>query len=137
MDYTGLKKEELIAKLEEQRHLAKAVDAKDAEIAKIIKDRDAEVVKLKEDYQTLKNNLAKDMLKEKEKIAELEKKIAEFPDIKALEEAIKTLEKENKKLVGFANQHINIFKNTLKALQGTLDNAIELEDIVVNGVKEN
>lgn len=98
MDYKEMKKEELVQKLEEQKHLAQAVEAKDVEIANLIKAQ-----------------------------AELKEKT--IPSIKKLEE-------ENKRLIAFANQYINVFKNTLKALQGTLDNAIELQDILVNGVKE-
>jgi predicted nuclease with TOPRIM domain len=107
MEYKDLKKEELVKLLEEQVHLAKAVEAKDAEINKLV-----------------------------EKIKKLEVDLAKVPDIKKFEDVITKLQDDNKRLVAFANQHINIFKNTLKALQGTLDNAIELEDIVVNGVKE-
>jgi FtsZ-binding cell division protein ZapB len=125
MEYKALKKDELVSKLEEQGHLAQAVEAKDVEIEE-----------LKKEHRTFKNNVAEDQKKERAKIAELEEKIAKFPNISKFEDAIKKLEEENKKLVAFANQHINVFKNTLKALQGTLDNAIELQDIIVNGVKE-
>ena len=36
MDYSGLKKDELIKLLQEQAHLASAVEAKDQEIAKLL-----------------------------------------------------------------------------------------------------
>ena len=114
MEYKDLKKEELVKLLEEQVHLAKAVESKDAEINKLVE----KIKKLEVDLKKLEVDLAK------------------VPDIKKFEDVITKLQDDNKRLVAFANQHINIFKNTLKALQGTLDNAIELEDIVVNGVKE-
>ena len=69
------------------------------------------------------------------KISELQNKINSTPSIERYEDAIKKLEEENKKLISFSNQYINVFKNTLKALQGNLDNAIELQDILVNDVK--
>jgi uncharacterized Zn finger protein len=137
MDYTGLKKEELVAKLEEQRHLAAAVEAKDKEIAKLRTETAQSIELLKKDYRDLKSHMAEEIAKKVATIAELEDTIKNFPDIQKLEEAIKLLEEQNKKIVKFSNQHINVFRNTLKSLQGTLDNAIELEDIIVNGVKEN
>jgi FMN phosphatase YigB (HAD superfamily) len=125
MNYKEMKKEELVAKLEEQRHLAQAVEAKDVELG-IAEKR----------FQEMKNSFAKELDVQKAKVKELQDEIRAFPDVENLKESIKTLEEQNKKIVAFGNQHINIFKNTLKALQGTLDNAIELEDIVVNSVKE-
>jgi hypothetical protein len=125
MEYKDLKKEELVKLLEEQVHLAKAVEAKDAEINK-----------LEISVREIKERTTKEKLELVEKIKELEVDLAKVPDIKKFEDVITKLQDDNKRLVAFANQHINIFKNTLKALQGTLDNAIELEDIVVNGVKE-
>jgi hypothetical protein len=125
MEYKDLKKEELVKLLEEQVHLAKAVEAKDVEINK-----------LEISVREIKERTTKEKLELVEKIKELEVDLAKVPDIKKFEDVITKLQDDNKRLVAFANQHINIFKNTLKALQGTLDNAIELEDIVVNGVKE-
>lgn len=129
MDYTNLKKDELLAvvfslenKIEEQKHLASAVDAKDAEIARLSKqiaENKAETVK---EVNELKN-----------KIAELKGELHTHVNNK---DAIKKLEEENKRLVAFGNQYISVFRNTLKSLQGTLDNAIELNDILLNGVKE-
>jgi len=121
MDYTKLKKEELIVILEEQRHLAEAVNAKDAEISKL----SAMVSELKFKGIEEKNIL-------NGKISELENKLRNIPNVSTMEESAKKLDAEYKKLLAFSNQHINVFKNTLKALQGTLDNAIELQDIIVN-----
>lgn len=121
MDYTKLKKEELIVILEEQRHLAEAINAKDAEISKL----SAMVSEVKQKGIEEKNIL-------NGKISELENKLRNIPNVSAMEESAKKLDSEYKKLLAFSNQHINVFKNTLKALQGTLDNAIELQDIIVN-----
>ena len=121
MDYTKLKKEELIVILEEQKHLAEAIDAKDAEISKL----SGMVSELKQKGIEEKNIL-------NGKISELENKLRNIPNISTMEESAKKLDSEYKKLLAFSNQHINVFKNTLKALQGTLDNAIELQDIIVN-----
>lgn len=125
MEFKEMKKEELIAKLEEQRHLASAVDSKDKEIASLSK----KYAEIKDQAFKEKNELAV-------KISELEAKLKAVPSITRYEESIKKLEEENKRVIAFANQYINIFKNTLKALQGTLDNAIELQDMLVNTVKE-
>lgn len=123
MDYTKLKKEELIVILEEQRHLAEAINAKDAEISKLSRM----VSEIKQASINETNQL-------KEEISELKNKIRSAPNITTIEESAKKLDAEYKKLLAFANQHINVFKNTLKALQGTLDNAIELQDIIVSDI---
>jgi hypothetical protein len=125
MEFKEMKKEELILKLEEQRHLASAVDAKDKEIASLSKK-----------YAEIKDQTIKEKNELTVKISELEAKLKAVPSITRYEESIKKLEEENKRVIAFANQYINIFKNTLKALQGTLDNAIELQDMLVNTVKE-
>jgi len=146
MEYKDMKKNELLAKVEEQRHLASAVDAKDAEIAFILKEKEASLAKLTETKNSELANISKQYAEFKEKsikeknelsnkISELQNKINSTPSIERYEDAIKKLEEENKKLISFANQYINVFKNTLKALQGNLDNAIELQDILVNDVK--
>lgn len=125
MDYKELKKDELVAKLEEQRHLAQAVEAKDVEIANISKQLAEIKLKANKEKQELEN-----------KVSELDAKLKAVPSITRYEDTIKKLEEENKRVIAFANQYINVFKNTLKALQGTLDNAIELQDMLVNTVKE-
>jgi hypothetical protein len=147
MEFKEMKKEELVKLLEEQRHLAQAVDAKDAEIISILKEKEttiskitetknSEIATLSKQYAEFKEKNIKEKNELSNKISELQNKINSTPSIERYEESIKKLEEENKKLVSFANQYINVFKNTLKALQGNLDNAIELQDILVNGVKE-
>jgi len=125
MEYKEMKKNELLAKVEEQRHLASAVEAKDAEIAVLSKQ-----------YAEFKEKTNKEKAELVSKISELQGKLNAVPSIQKYEDVIKKLEEENKRIIAFANQYINVFKNTLKALQGNLDNAIELQDILVNNVKE-
>jgi hypothetical protein len=136
MEFKEMKKEELIAKLEEQRHLASAVDSKDKEIASLKNIKDSEIASLSKKYAEIKDQTTKEKNELTVKISELEAKLKAVPSITRYEESIKKLEEENKRVIAFANQYINIFKNTLKALQGTLDNAIELQDMLVNTVKE-
>lgn len=136
MEFRDMKKEELIAKCEEQRHLASAVEAKDKEISILKQNKDFEIASLSKKYAELKDLSTREKNELSVKISELEAKLRAVPSITRYEESIKKLEEENKRVIAFANQYINIFKNTLKALQGTLDNAIELQDILVNGVKE-
>ena len=136
MEFREMKKEELIVKLEEQRHLASAVDAKDKEIASLRNIKDSEIASLSKKYAEIKELSIKEKNELTVKISELEAKLRAVPSITRYEESIKKLEEENKRVIAFANQHINVFKNTLKALQGTLDNAIELQDMLVNTVKE-
>ena len=133
MDYTAMKKDELLAlvltlqnKLEEQKHLAEAVNAKDEEIAKLSKHS-----------ADSKASYVKEIEGLKVKISELTEQVRNAPSVEKFKDVIKGLEEKNKELVAFANRLINIQKNTFKALQGNLDNAIELHDILINGVKEN
>lgn len=61
MEYDKMTKAELIEKLEEQQHLAQAVEAKDKEISELKKDKKGHI----KDYETRISHLAKE-LKEKE-----------------------------------------------------------------------
>ena len=100
-------------KIEEQKHLAEAVEAKDKEIAA-----------LREGLQ-------------------LERARGVQNDSKAIENAVKHYEQENKQLreeinrrVRELNRIIALHGNLLKSLQGTLDNAIELNEYFVNEVNK-
>lgn len=112
---------ELEAKLEEQKHLAEAVEAKDKEIANHIQANKL----IRQELETQKQELKLQI----EKLSKVPK------DLGKTENDVKILVDENKRLVNVVNQYITVFRNTLKGLQGNLDNAIELEAFI-NPVKK-
>lgn len=121
MNYKNMTKDDLIKKLEEQRHLAQAVEAKDKEITKHIEEK----IKMKEEVDALiKAN------------TDAEK------ELPLLKEHITRLEESNKKLVAIAKEkvnsaslYVNAFQGLMKSIQGTLDNTIELEALLSKNIK--
>jgi hypothetical protein len=116
METKEMNKSELLSKLQEQQHLAQAIEAKDKEIALLQKES-----KLKIEELTIQNG------KLNAKVVELETKIKLHEE---LLELVKKLEDENKKVVAHLNMYIEAFRNTLKGSQGMLDNAIQLEAFI-------
>jgi hypothetical protein len=112
MEIKEMNKAELIAKLEEQKHLAKAVEEKDKEIALLQKESNLKIEEL-----TIKNG-------------KLNAKVVELEATLKSQEFVKKLEEENKKVVAHLNMYIEAFRNTLKGNQGVLDNAIQLEAFI-------
>jgi len=107
MDYTKLTKSELIEKLEEQKHLAQAVDAKDREINQI---------RLKfEEFRTLHQGALKQ------------------DEVKAL---TKQLEDEKKKAIDVANLYIKMHHDYLKQTQQNLEMALFTEQVVSDKIKK-
>jgi predicted S18 family serine protease len=142
-------------KIEEQKHLAEAVEAKDKEIVQLrevqekqieqiraMKER--EIAELKEQLQKEREKQEKQIeqiraMKERE-IAELKKQLQEkqvqmlsAENLKKENELLKnTLTRREKEL----NKLIILHGNLLKALQGNLDNAIELNEYFINEVSK-
>lgn len=113
--------EELQAKVNEQTHLASAVEAKDQQISV-----------LQNQVKELKNAAAITHKEFENQLKEQQKKLELF---EKYEGVVKKLQDENKKLAAFVNSYANTFKATLKAIQGTLDNSIELEAVLIEKLK--
>lgn len=128
MDLTKMTKDELIEKVQEQTHLAAAVDAKDREIIDI-KSKHQSAITAKDTMITTKD---KEIIGLKAKVAELESKQRANEE---LVKGAKFLEEENKKVVNHLNMYIETFRNTLKAQQGVLDNAIQLEAFISESLR--
>ena len=101
MDYTKLTKSELIEKLEEQQHLASAVEAKDIEISELKKKHEELVTK----YQ---GSLTKEQI---EKVTE-------------------RLVAERNEAAQRANLYIKIHHDLLKQIQHTTEMALFSEQLV-------
>lgn len=121
-------KDELMEKIQEQSHLAAAVDAKDREIIDI-KSKHQSAITAKDTIITTKD---KEIIGLKAKVAELESKQRSNEE---LVKGAKFLEEENKKVVNHLNMYIETFRNTLKAQQGVLDNAIQLEAFISESLR--
>lgn len=102
MDYSKMTKEQLINKLNEQVHLAQAVEAKDVEIARMQKALEISV----------KGNL------------ELKEQAKGLITREQMDLATKKLLDERNSLVEIVKDYRMLFMNTLKNMQGGLDNAI-------------
>lgn len=113
-------KQELTQKINEQTHLAAAVEAKDAEIVK----NKEEIIKLKEECFKLNNQLTERNLK----IQALEKE-------KAGRSSMEEREKIIKNLAQMLQSYQNSYRAFLKSTQGSLENAVELEALLSEQLK--
>ena len=119
MKYEKMTKEELIKKLEEQKHLAKAVNAKDKEIADIrVKAKNM----IKEAVE--RENMAK------EKVNELLNKYSGSVTKEVLQKTIEKIEAERDKAVKVASRYIQAYRDYLKLTQHTLNMAISNEELI-------
>lgn len=120
MDYSGLKKDELIKLLQEQAHLASAVEAKDQEIAKLL-------VQLDNAKQS--NNGVKDQL-----ILDINKK--HEADHKLLSDSLAAWEKKYHDLDALRIQQLSTVLlahgDLLKTLQGVVDTHLKLNQYIVD-----
>lgn len=115
MDYQKMTKDELIEKLQEQVHLAKAVEVKDNEVLK------------------LTNQLAQQTATYKKELGELKSKIV---DTEHLNKRLETLDREHQILIELLNSYVFLTRNLMKNIQGGLDNAVELENIISKNFKK-
>lgn len=116
--------EDRIKNLEaEKRYLSEAIDTKDKEIWELKKKANEEKVVAK--------NFADKQIEDFKKAFEIKEK--------QLLEAIKKQEDQIKKLSNYINVLLNTHGSLLKTLQGTIDNAISLNDYIYNDIvrKEN
>ena len=141
--------EEALAKLQEQKHLAEAIEQKDG----LINSLQAQLKELKKDIATIKTenqankHLASAIEAKDEQIRlfgietdtlkrEIKKAISENEKVKVLEDQIKQLTEQSASIVGVANGYINNFRSYLKATQGTIELAVELEALLTEKIKK-
>ena len=133
-------KEELIKMLDEQKHLAQAVDAKDSEIVKLKKEFDEfkrkSETKRAEDIKAIKDSEEKVKLSLQHKVEDLSQRLESYGDVEQLKKGYDILLQENKKLVSSLNSYIQAFRNHMKAVQATLDNTIELEALLFEKLQQ-
>ena len=150
MDFSKLKKEELLQMVVEQQTLKDAVEAKDNEIQKLVKEKEelkrknyelahlGNDIKQREDrIQYLESQVQKAELLHQEHIQNLEAVIKEQQTKIHQDHQIEEVLKENESLlkqaefaINIANKYINVFRNYLKLQQGALDNMVEMEALL-------
>jgi hypothetical protein len=161
MELEKMKKEELLllvqsleAQVEQQKHLAQAIDYKDQELIKqktFIQELQKQNLDLNKQINNINqslNNANASLNQHKELPTQLVKKDQELIDVKnvrdvlekqlkesqakydLLEKGAKQLEAEHKKVLEVANGYIVSFRNYLKGQQGQLDLAIDLEALL-------
>lgn len=167
MNLEKMTKVELINLIKEQKNLAEAVEAKDAEIVKLngkIKQVEktvhelngklqeqkhlAEAIEAKDlEITSLKNQMAREIEKEKQAVGSSAGKVASLQDeIKILssdlemyKEAAKNtseLKEKHGKAVYLLEQYILAFRSLMQANRGILDNAIALDNLLNEKIKE-
>ena len=130
MNYENLTKKELIAIINDQKHLAEAVDQKDKEINRLTAIKAEEIAKIKNSTEAVKVSL-------EYQVQDLKDQLSKVPDLDKIKEHIDNLTNENNLFRTSLSQYINVFKNLLKSQQGVLDNSIELEAMLYEQITKN
>ena len=160
MEYKEMKKDELLKLVEEQKHLAEAINAKDMHIEVLrnqVSNAEQQIIALKKELNKQQQELAKQQhlsqsVEEKDKLyhemvalkdkiqkenQELQGKLKnEIGRANGNEEAFKKLETQYKKIVNALNGYVANFRSFLKQAQGGLEVAIELEVLLSEQLKE-
>jgi hypothetical protein len=128
-DYSKMTKQELIDKLNEQKHLAQAINIKDKEIATL----KTELKQLKQEVATkVPLNDHKDIIKE------YEKKLNEFKGAvkkEDIEKYIKQAEEDRQKAYNLANRYVTAYRDLLKVFKINLDIAISTDELLSDKLK--
>ena len=129
-----LTKAELIEKLEEQTHLASAVEAKDIEISQLKKESKKQLEDLKKKHEEEIKRLSK---KREEEVKALKKEKAELVTRyqgsltkEQIKEATERLIEERNEAAQRANLYIKIHHDLLKQIQHTTEMALFSEQLV-------
>jgi hypothetical protein len=159
MDYSSMKKEDLIKILVEQRHLAEAVEAKDAEIHALRNRKDGnfeavqkekELLKIqhqkeKETFeiekQTLKLQGEKESSVLKDQIRMLTDEVNKFQnklgENKLSKDSQDKLVKKNEELVDFGNKYVKLHTNMIQSIQGILELSSDLEKTLLEKIQKS
>ena len=144
MDYSKLKKDELLQIVTKQQTLASVVDAKNKEIREL-KEKIEQLLKLEKESKTIKQELKnaeqqrdynKKMLEEKDAlIAQQALQIKQERDVDEIVKQNEQLIKDTNRAYTVVNQYINAFRNYLKVQQGALDNVLEMEALLTKQIQ--
>ena len=128
------KHNELLKELNKHKNYEKIVLEKDKVIDDLISKHDKRVAEINSKHQEEINDLINKHQQEVNKIVENKTKSLELTMGKMEEESRRIFQKLQQREQQL-NRLIDIFGNTLKGMQGQLDNAIELNEYFINEVK--
>ena len=118
MECTNLTKAELLEKLNEQKHLAHAVEAKDREIVELKKRYETRLEQVTDEVNQLKKDYQGAFKKEE------------------VEKIVKTAEDQRKESSHLAQFYVKMYHDFLKQTQQNLEMAIFTEQIVSEKFKK-
>jgi hypothetical protein len=118
MDYDKLTKAELIDKLNEQKHLAQAVNAKDKEIVELKKRYETRLEQVTDEVNQLKKDYQGALKKEE------------------IDKIIKTAEDQRKESSHLAQFYVKMYHDFLKQTQQNLEMALFTEQLVSEKFKK-
>lgn len=129
MDFSKMKKEELLVEIQRMQTLPSVVDAKNKEINQLKEEN--EYLKIEANkvrgLEITSKNLDQENKNLKDILEAANKKIVQQLETEQIFEDNKVLKSEAERVVGLANMYITTFRNYLKIQQGALDNMIEME----------
>jgi hypothetical protein len=138
MDYKGKTKDELIALLEEQKHLSEGIKAKDKEISELkrqhnldLQQKDiliGELQKISDKKSQVQESTINQRVSELRKEVELDKK--------DLVEKVKYLTEFGDERTAQLQELMEIHSSLLRTLQGSVDIAVSLSTYFENKVKK-
>ena len=119
MNYESMKKDELIKIIEDQKHLASAIEEKDKEISglkqKMTEIFEKEKTNLQNAQEQIKKTLEEELKKTKDALADNQNKMYELDRLR----------------IEQLNEIIYIYGDLLKTLQGVTDTHIKLNTLIV------
>ena len=125
--------------MENQKHLAAAVDAKDKEISEHIKAKqktEQELIELKNLRLSISQANAtvefknQELIKLKNEFEVYKKSVPSVEVLENLKKEVKLLEEKNKSLIDFLNPYVSNVRSLFKGIQGTLELGIEIEALL-------
>lgn len=141
MDYSSMKKEDLIKILVEQRHLAEAVEAKDAEIHALRNRKDQGFEAVQKEKEALKSQYEKENSGLKDQIRMLTDEVNKFQiklgENKFSKESEEKLLKKNTELVDFGNKYVKLHTNMIQSIQGILELSSDLEKTLLEKIQKS
>ena len=139
MDYSSMKKEDLIKILVEQRHLAEAVEAKDAEINALRNRKDQGFEAVQKEKEALKSQYEKENSGLKDQIRTLTDEVNKFQiklgENKFSKESEEKLLKKNTELVDFGNKYVKLHTTMIQSIQGILELSSDLEKTLLEKIQ--
>lgn len=118
MDYDKMTKAELIEKLNQQKHLAKAVEAKDIELSQMVKRYEAKVEGLQEEIAKFRRDYQGALKKEE------------------IDVIIKDAETKRNEAKQMAQFYVKMYHDFLKQTQQNLEMALFTEQVVSEKFKK-